>query len=348
MKKSGITRRNFIVGSAMGAASLLVASHHKYEVWAAKEELPINVAVEFTDHAASAYVAKQKGWFKEGGLKPTFYNYITGLSLAAALSKGNIQAAYMCLLPAINAYANAGVPIRIVAGLHRHGYGLAVNPENVKSVKDLEKPGIHIGSMQVGSPADAILLKTIEKYRLDRGKVLGKVRRMNPPMQIMAIKAGKLDASFSPEHWPAMAEDAGFSLLLSSQDVWPGMQGSVLIVRNDLLKNRPEVVQKLVEINENSTKWIKENPEEAASIMAGQLQVTADSIFPAEAAEAAAKLTITPVAIRRSMERLEYAVYVDAPAVQEAIDFAAREGNIRKGFDANDILDLRFVHERRN
>ncbi|MFH0824000.1 MAG: ABC transporter substrate-binding protein [Pseudomonadota bacterium] len=347
MKKSGITRRNFIVGSATGAASLLVGSYHRFDAWAAKEEFPLNIAVEFTDHAASAYVAKQKGWFEEEGLKPVFYNYVTGMSLAAALSKGNIQAAYMCLLPAINAYANAGVPVRIVAGLHRHGYGLVVNPEKVKSVKDLEKPGIRIGCVQVGGPVDAVLIKTIEKYGLDRSKVLGKVQRMNPPMQILAIKTGKLDASFSPEHWPAMGEDAGFSLLLRSRDVWPGMQGSVLIVREDLIKNHPEVVKKLVEITGKSTRWMGENPEEAASIMAGQLRVTGDRIFPTEAAEAAAKLAITPKTVRRSMERLEYALHVDTPAVQDAIDFAAREGNIRKAFNANDVLDLRFVDEKK-
>ena len=313
-----------------------------------KEAFPINIAVEFTDHAASAYVAKQKGWFEEEGLRPVFYNYVTGMSLAAALSKGNIQAAYMCLLPALNAFANAGVPIKVVAGTHKQGYGLVVNPEKVRSVKDLEAPGIRIGCVQVGGPADAVLLKTIEKYGLDRNKVLSKVQRMNPPMQIMAIKMGKLDASFSPEHWPAMAEDAGFKLLLRSKDVWPGMQGSVLIVREELIKSHPDIVQKLVKITEKSTEWIKANREEAASIMAGQLQVTGEKIFPIEAAETAAKLAITSKTIRKSMERMEYTLDIDPRSVQEEIDFAVREGYIRKTFNASDIIDLRFVNGKEN
>ncbi|MEO0248963.1 MAG: ABC transporter substrate-binding protein, partial [candidate division WOR-3 bacterium] len=202
--------------SAMG---LWLCSFHAH----AKEGFPLHVAVEFTDHAASAYIAQHKGWFKEERITPTFYSYITGMSLAAALGRGDIQAAYICLLPAINAHANAGVPIKIVAGTHKHGYGLAVNADKVKTIKDLEKADIRIGAVQAGGPVDAILLKTIERYGLDRSEVLNRVRRMSPPMQIMAIRMGKLDASFSPEHWPAMAEDAGFTILLSSQDVWPGM-----------------------------------------------------------------------------------------------------------------------------
>jgi len=308
----------------------------------AKEGFSLHLAVEFTDHAASAYIAQHMGWFEAEGITPTFYSYITGMSLAAALVRGDIQAAYMCLLPAINARANARVPIKIVAGTHKHGYGLAVNAEKVKTIKGLVRPDIRIGAVQTGSPADAILLKTIEKYGLDRDTVLGKVQRMSPPMQIMAIRMGKLDASFSPEHWPAMAEEAGFDILLSSQDVWPDMQGSVLLVKEELIKNHPDIVGKLVAITGKATTWIQQNPEEAASVMAAQLQVAGDKIFPIEAAETTVKLAISPEAVRRSMGRLEYTTHIDPKGVQEVIDFAVRQGYIRKAFNADDILDLRF------
>jgi len=307
-----------------------------------EEGFPLQIAVEFTDHAASAYIAQHKGWFKAEGITPTFYSYITGMSLSAALGRGDIQAAYICLLPAINARANAGVPIKIVAGTHKHGYGLAVNADKVKTIKDLEKSDIRIGAVQAGGPVDAILLKTIETYGLDRSKLLNKVRRMSPPMQIMAIRMGKLDASFSPEHWPAMAEESGFKILLSSQDVWPGMQGSVLIVKEKLIKDHPEIVRKLVAITVKATTWINQNPEEAASAMAGQLQLAGDRVFPIKAAEAAAKLAISPKTLRRSMGRLEYTTDIDPKKVQEAIDFAVQQGYIRKAFRAGDILDLRF------
>jgi len=308
----------------------------------AKEEFPINIAVEFTDHAASAYIAQHKGWFEEEGLKPTFYSYVTGMSLAAALGRGDIKAAYMCLLPAINAYANAKVPIKVVTGLHKHGYALTVNPDKIKTVKELERADIRLGAVQIGGPVDAILLKTIEKYGLDRSKVLNRVQRMNPPVQIMAIRMGKLDASFSPEHWPAMAEEAGFKVLVSSQDVWPRMQGSVLVVKDELMKNHPDIVRKLAKITAKATGWIKDNPGEAAAIMAEQLRVAGDKVFPVEAAKTAAQSTVTSQIVRRSMKRLDYTIDIDPVTIQESIDFAARNGYIKSGFKASDILDLRF------
>ena len=308
----------------------------------AKEDFPINIAVEFSDHAASAYIAQDKGWFAEQGLKPTFYSYVTGMALASALGRGDIQAAYICLLPAITSYANAKVPIKVVAGLHRHGYGLAVNPAKIKTVADLEKPDIRIGCNKAGGPADAIVHKTIEKYNLDRDKILKKIQRMNPATQILAIRMGKLDAFFNCEHWPAMAEDAGFKMLLTSQDVWPGMQGSVLIVREELIKNHPEVVRKLVKITGRSIEWIKKNPQEAASIMSKQLQITGDRSSPSDAPEGGQKLKVTPETVLRSMGRIEHSFTIDPVEVQRSIDFASKQGNIRNGFSAGDILDLRF------
>ncbi|MBN2401673.1 MAG: ABC transporter substrate-binding protein [Spirochaetes bacterium] len=311
-----------------------------------KENFPIKIAVEFTDHAASAYTAKRKGWFSEEGVNPEFYSYVTGMSLAAALGRGDIQAAYICLLPAINARANAGVGVKIVAGTHKHGYALAVNPEKVKTVKDLEKPDVRIGSVQKGGPVDALLLKTIEKYGLDRIKILNKVQRINPAMQIMAVRMGKLDASFNPEHWPAMAEEEGFKILLTSQEVWPRMQGSVLIVKEELIKNNPEIVRKLVRITEKATNWIKKNPEEAAHVMASELQAAGDQIFPIETAKTVANLTIKPATLIKSMSRLEYTTDIDPKTIQEAIDFAAKQEYIRNSFYAGDILDLRFLNEK--
>ena len=308
----------------------------------ARDRFPINIAVEFTDHAASAYVAQVKGWFAEEGLKPTFYSYVTGMALASALGRGDIQAAYICLLPAITSYANARVPIKVVAGLHRHGYGLAVNPARIKTVADLEKPEIRIGCNKVGGPADAIIHKTIEKYNLDRDKILNKIQRMNPATQILAIRMGKLDAFFNCEHWPAMAEDAGFKMLLTSQDVWPGMQGSVLIVREELIKNHPEIVRKLVKITGRSIEWIKKNPQEAASSMSKQLQISGDKNSPSDAPEGAQKLKVTPETVRRSMARIEHSFTLDPAEVQRSIDFARNHAYIKNDFEAKDILDLRF------
>jgi NitT/TauT family transport system substrate-binding protein len=305
---------------------------------------PIGVAVEFTDHAACAYIAQDKGYFKEAGLELSAYeSYVTGTALAAALARGDIQVAYICLVPAISAYANAGVQIKIVAGTHKYGYGLAVNPEKIKTVQDLEKPGIRIGCVQTGSAADVAMQKMIDKYGLNRETVLKNVQQMNPPKQMLAIQAGKLDAVFIPEHWATMAEDYGFNMLLTAKDIWPGMQGSVLIVKDELINDYPELVRKLVESSQKATDWACQHPSEAAEIIARQLQSAGDKVFPTEVAETAKQLTITSDIMLRSMTNLEYTTGIDLNIIQETIDYMASLGYIKASFKAEEILDLKYL-----
>jgi NitT/TauT family transport system substrate-binding protein len=309
-----------------------------------REATAIGMAVEFTDHAACAYISQDKGWFEQEGLKLTPYeSYATGMALAAALARGDIEVAYICLVPAINLYANAGVPIRIVAGTHKYGYGLVVNPDKIKTIKDLEKPDIRLGCVREGGAVDVLLHKTIDYYHLDQAKILNNVQRMEPPQQVLAIKMGQLDAAFLPEPWATMAEEFGFSMLLMSQDVWPEMQGSVLVVKQDLINNHPEVVRKLVKVSQKATDWVNQHPGEAAKIMTKQLQAAGGKILPAEAAEVTTKLEITTEVLLKSMGRLKYTTDIDPKMVQATIDYLAGLGYIKSRFNAEDILDLTFL-----
>ena len=312
---------------------------------AEKEEAPVGMAVEFMNHAACAYISQDKGWFGEEGLKLAAYeSYVTGMALAAALARGDIGVAYICLVPAINAYANAGVAIKIVAGTHKYGYGLAVDPNKIKTAADLEKPDIRIGCVREGGAVDVLLHKTIDKYNLDENKILNNIQRMNPPKQVLAIKMGQLDAAFLPEQWATMAEEFDFKMLLMSQDVWPEMQGSVLVVKEELIRDYPEVVKKLVRVTQKATKWENQYPDEAAEVVARQLGATGE-IFPAEVAEVADKLEISPEVLLRSMARLEYTTDIDPEVVQQTIDYIAELGYIKDSFNAEDILDLSFVED---
>jgi NitT/TauT family transport system substrate-binding protein len=304
------------------------------------------MAVEFMDHAACAYISQDKGWYAEEGLTLTAYeSYVSGMALASALARGDIEVAYICLVPVINAYANAGIPLKVVAGTHKYGYGLVVDADKIKTVKDLEKPEIRLSCVREGGAVDVFFRKIIDTYHLDEDKVLRDTQRMNPPKQVMAIKTGQLDAAVLPEQWATMAEEFGFTMLLMSQDVWPEMQGSVLVVKEDLIDNRPEVVRKLVEVSQRATDWGNQYPEEAAEVVARRMQETGGEILPFEVADVVSGLEITPGVLLRSMQRLEYTTGIDPEMVQDTIDYIAELGYIKSSFDAGEILDLRFLED---
>ncbi len=305
---------------------------------------PVGLAVEFTDHAAAGMVALDKGWFEEAGIAVTsFENYVTGTDLAAALARGGIQAAYLCLVPALNVVANAQVPLKVVAGTHKYGYALVANPSRVSQREDLADPAVKLGCTQPGAAADVLPMRLCDMSGIPRSEVAQRVQRMNPPAQVMALKAGSIDACFVPEHWASLAENLGFSVLASCQDIWPDFPGSVLAVKEDLIRDHPEVVKGLVAVTKKATDWINQNPQDAAAVVAASLSVTGNTVLPEKAATAAARLVATPEVIALSMSRLEYTTLLDAVQVQAVIDYVVGLGYLKKTINADQVLDLDFL-----
>ncbi len=305
----------------------------------------VRIAIEFVAHAACAHIAKAKKWYQKAGINITsFDNYITGMALASALSNSNIDAAYLCLIPAIVAYANGGVKIKVVSGTHKYGYGLIVNPKKVKTVYDLLKPNIRIACPREGSPTDAIMQKMIDKYHLDRKKLNKKVLRMPPPKVLFALEAGQIDAGFCCEQFPSMGVGKGFKELLSARELWPDMQGSVLIVTEKLIKNHPNTVKELVNITKKTTAYIKTHPNEASKITAQALTVTSKEILPFKISNLAKRLKITPTAVHRALfQQMKCSTDINVKMVQQEINYLYNLGYIKKKFNAKEILDLRFL-----
>ena len=266
------------------------------------------------------------------------------MALAAALGRDEVGVAYICLIPAINVYANAGVPIKIVAGTHKYGYGLVVDPDKIQTVSDLDNPDMRIGCVREGGAVDVLLHKTMDEYGLDESSVIANIQRMNPAQIVLSIGTGQLDAAFLPEQWATMAEDYGFEILLMSQDIWPDMQGSVLVVKQDLIDNHPDIVEKLVSVSQRATDWANDNMAEAAEVMRRQLQFAGDDILPGALGDSDGNVEITAEALLCSMQRLDYDLGIDPEVVQQTIDYLYELGYITQSFDASEILDLRFIN----
>jgi len=279
----------------------------------------IGMAVEFNDHAACAYVAKENNWYENEGINLTTYeSYSTGMQLTSALARGDIQVAYICLSPAILAYSR-GVPLVIVAGTHKHGYGLVTSP-GIENISDLN--GATIGCVREGGMVDILLNRMIRDYDLKDVRI----QRMEPLKQVIALETGRIDAAFLPEHHATAAESNGFKMLITSHELWDDVQGSVLIVKQELIEDDPETVRKLVQVTQKATDWTNDNPDEAAVILAKEL----DS---------------DPAIISKSMSWLNYTTRIDVESVQEMIDYMVELGYIEEGMRAEDMLDTRFLQE---
>ncbi len=270
----------------------------------------LNFAVEMNDHAAAAYVAKTKGDFEKYGIKVTSFNqYATGMALAAALSRGDINVGYVCVVPAILAYAR-GVPIKIITLTHEYGYEL-VTTKDINNINELN--GKLIACPGEGSAANFIMKIAEEKYN-----VKFKVLRTKPLMEIEAMEKGSVKGAFIPEHYASILAFKGFKILLKSQDIVPDMPGSCVVVKDNIIKDKPGTVENLVKLTKKETKFINTNKKEAASIVSKYLNCPANTIL-------------------YSMNNLVYTNKINENKIQYIIDNLAKFGYIKK-FNAKDII----------
>jgi NitT/TauT family transport system substrate-binding protein len=316
ISKSKQTRRNFLKCSAYAGASLLFGIHCPEASVSSLKRIKIpRLAVEYNTHAACFYLAKEKGWFEEEGMGLTYFeSHQTGWGVAAALAREDIKGAYLCIAPLLLIY-NLGVPIKILTATHLHGYGIVVNPK-IQHPDELH--GKTIGCMREGLPPDLLFHRMKEKFGLKKITL----KRMEPSKQVMALISGGVDGACLPEHYVSIAESKGFPVIIKSQDVWPGMPGSVLAVRSNWFKSDDiEIFRRLYKLAQRGTKALndKRRKNENAEVMGKILEI------PAQVA-------------LRSMERLEYRNDLEVGAVQEMIDYMAALGYLKKGFQAEDLL----------
>jgi len=305
------------------------------------ENRTLNFAVEYTSHATSFYYAEAKDLFANENLNVNDVKvYVSGAAVATAFVKEHFDVAYMCLVPAIITYANGGVPIKIIAGTHLDGYGVVANSKKIKSLKDLENEGVKIGVGAMGTVSSFIQEVIIEKANLDPNKARKNFVQMNSSKQIMALKAGIVDAIVLPEHFVSLAASLdGMEILANSSELWKDLQGSVIVVSEKMLNESPEIVEKIKKVNREAIDAINADNTEASVIVAQNLNIHQDRIKH-QTKSPDIDLTVTPQIAKSSIENLILTDTILPEAVQEVIDKMFQYGFIQNSFDASEILAI--------
>jgi NitT/TauT family transport system substrate-binding protein len=171
-----------------------------------------------------------------------------------ALISNKMQAAFM-VAPMAIALRAQGVPVKIVYLGHRYGSAVVVRKDGpVKTFPDLKGRLIAIPSRF--SDERLILFRALKYYKMKPSDV--KMVEMAPPDVAGALAAGAIDAFSMGEPYPSQAEMGGFGrVLFQARQFWPDYISCVLVVRQDMIDNRREAVQTLVDGIARSGLWLE-------------------------------------------------------------------------------------------
>lgn len=171
-----------------------------------------------------------------------------------ALIANKMQAGFM-VAPMAIALKAQGVPIRIVYLGHRYGSAMVVHRDGpIKTPADLRGRVIAVPSRFADERL--IVFKVLKLFNMTGKDV--KMVEMAPPDVAGALAAKAIDAFSMGEPFPSQAEMGGYGrVLFQARDYWPDFMSCVLVVREDVIKKRPEAVQTLVDGIARSGLWLE-------------------------------------------------------------------------------------------
>ncbi len=172
-----------------------------------------------------------------------------------ALISNKMQAAFM-VAPMAIALRAQGVPIKIVYLGHRYGSAVVVRKDGpVKTFADMRGRTIAIPSRF--SDERLIIFRVLKEFNMKPSDI--HMVEMAPPDVAGALAAKAIDAFSMGEPYPSQAEMAGFGrVLFHAREHWPDYMSCVLVVRQDMIDNRREAVQLLVDGIARSGLWLEE------------------------------------------------------------------------------------------
>lgn len=176
-----------------------------------------------------------------------------------ALVSNRMQAAFL-VAPMAIALRSQGAPIKVVYLGHRYGSAMVVQKDGpVKTVRDLKGKTVAIPSRF--SDERLIILKAMKENGLSPSDV--KLLEMSPPDVAGALAVKAIDGFVMGEPFPSQAEMAGSGrVLFFAREYWPDYMSCVLVVRDDVIAERPKAVQVLVDGIARSGLWLDKGREE--------------------------------------------------------------------------------------
>jgi len=187
-----------------------------------------------------------------------------------SLMSNRIQAAYM-LAPLVMDLADKKIPVKIVSLGHRSGAVIMVRTDSAyQKFADLRGKRIEIPSRFA---VDFLFLrKMLTRENLTPADI--EIVEMPPPDMPAALYANAVDAYCTGEPFGAAAQRAGYARVLRmTRDEWRNYICCCLTVRQELIDEKPEMVQDLVNQVQGAGVWLDEkqsNRDKAVAIAAGK------------------------------------------------------------------------------
>jgi len=215
------------------------------------------------------YIADQKGWWDEVGLKPNYSTFASGAPQVAAAAAGDWDVGGTGSAPAVLGAARfdiitIGVTNNESAGNAMMVRGAAAAEIKADPAKALKGKQLLVTTNSTGEYASAACIESfglsypddVEVVNLNQGEIIS----------AFASGTGTMAGLWAPNIYTLEAK-AGAELLCSGQDAGAIVPGG-LIARRDYAEANPEMVAKYLAVFLRGVEYIRANNDESVKMMA--------------------------------------------------------------------------------
>lgn len=212
------------------------------------------------------YVATEKGWWAELGLKPDFSIFPAGVPQMAASVSKSWDVGSTGSVPALLGYQRFGILLIGLSNDESAANALMVRKDKIgqytKDPKTLKGQTI---ALTANSTGDYAVQSCLKKYGLGKADVT--IKSMGQPeiMSAMSSNNVELGGLWAPNIY-TMEEKTGAQVLCSGKDAGVMVPGA-LVVRAEYAKEHPENVAKFLAVYMRAWKWANANRPEAIGMM---------------------------------------------------------------------------------
>lgn len=225
---------------------------------------------------APNFVAMEKGFFKDEGLKVEFIRFASAGKMMAPLATGEVDvAAGSPSAGLFNAIAT-GQEYKVVAdkGQVRKGYGYfhivvrkdLIDSGKVKTVKDLK--GMKIANAAKGIVRDYFLDKMAREVGLSIKDF--EIVYLDDPKQSLALENKSIDAAITVEPWGARAVKRNIGIIFKKPDeveATKDVQVAMIMYSGKFIKEKRQAAQKFMNAYVKGIRYYKEKGENDKEIL---------------------------------------------------------------------------------
>ncbi|RAP73303.1 ABC transporter substrate-binding protein [Paenibacillus montanisoli] len=239
------------------------------EVSTGTDDSPITIALSPWPGWFFWFLADERGFFDKHDVKVDLKWFPVYSDSLQALSTGKVDANSQTLSDTL-APASKGIGLKaVLVNDNSNGGDAIVSKPEIGSIADLKGKTV---ATELGTVDHLLLLTALDQHGLSEKDINFVNMTVNDAGP--AFISGKTDASVLWEPFQTKAVKEGKGKILFSSEDTPGLIPDLLVFREEVVKNRPNDVQKIVDAWFDALDYFKTHEDEAIELMAKKAETT--------------------------------------------------------------------------